>query len=420
MTTPRICFLGLCQNATQLTTEFGMPIGINILGLTSHVISAIFPFTLGGMGMVLSVFNPQTTEKVILVFRNLETKDFFDITLEMTSQAQGDPDPLKLGLGWFTVVGKAPENSLVINPGQFSILLKNADGSEEFIGYLTFHHFVPPPLTEASIEAIKADPMALKAVRFSLKCNKCEGQLRTYSALARNPALETQGWIWQTELPEIFICPCAATTVPLKYLKLGLHGLLKRGATPAYTLTSMTALYEGSALEQYCREFRQLLDKKPEKEETLQSFLNDHKIFLHRFAATQIRTKPPILSKFNADFIILNNRKELLLVEIEKSTLKLLKKTKNSYGVTADLQHAIDQVRSWRQVFDDFRDAALANIDLDKKDVAKIKGVVIAGRTPVDEAEARYLRALNLDVELFTYDDLISDVVESIRHINVS
>jgi len=182
-------------------------------------------------------------------------------------------------------------------------------------------------------------------------------------------------------------------------------------------MTTITRLYERSALEQYCREFRQLLDSKPKKEEMLHQFLDEHKVFLSRFAATDIITKAPILSKFTADFVILNNRKELLLLEIERSTIKLLKKTTNASGITADLQHAIDQVRSWRQIFDDFKDAALANIDLDKKDVAKIKGVVVAGRTPDSQDEARYLRSLNLDVELFTYDDLISDVVESIRHI---
>jgi len=179
----------------------------------------------------------------------------------------------------------------------------------------------------------------------------------------------------------------------------------------------MIALYERSALQQYCLEFRQLLDSKPKKEEVLQKFLDEHKVFLHRFAAIQILTKPPVLSRFNADFVILNNRKELLLIEIERSTIKLLKRTKNSFGITADLQHAIDQVRSWRQIFDDFRDAALANINLDKNDVAKIKGVVIAGRLPENEQEERYLRSLSLDVDLFTCDDLISDVAESIRHI---
>jgi len=420
MMAPRICFLGLYQNAAQITTGEGMPIGINILGLTSNIISMIYPLALGGMGIVAGVFNPQSTEKVKLIFRNLETKDSFDISFEMTTEVHGDIDPLKLGTGWVAIIGRAPEKSVVVNPGHFGIFLVTDTDKEEFIGYLVFHHSVPPPLTEAVIEAVKADPMASKAIRFSLKCNKCDSQLKAYTGLARNQQAESKGWMWQTDLPEMFTCTCGATSISLKYLKLGLHGLLRRNRPHGDSLTSMTALYETSALEQYCREFRQLLDKKPKKEEVLQSFLEEHKVFLHRFAATQIVTKPPILSRFNADFVILNNRKELLLVEIERSTIKLLKKSKNSFGVTSDLQHAIDQVRSWRQVFDDFRDATLANINIQKSEVAKIRGVVIAGRTPESEAEDKYLRALNLDVELFTYDDLISDVVETIRHISAT
>ena len=222
---------------------------------------------------------------------------------------------------------------------------------------------------------------------------------------------------WQGDVPETFVCKCGAASVDLTYVKKGLHSVLQRRNNTPNSVTKMVALYERSALEQYCREFRELLDSKPKKEETLQKFLDEHKVFLHRFSALQILTKPPVLSRFAADFIILNNRKELLLIEIERSTIKLLKKAKGSFGITADLQHAFDQVRSWKQIFDDFRDAALANIGIDKKEVAKIRGIVIAGRTPMDEEEARYLRALSLDVDLFTYDDLISDVVESLSHI---
>lgn len=373
MMTPRVCFVGLYQNASQITTDAGIPIGINILGLSSNIVSTIYPLGLGGMGIVLAIFNPKSSEKLKLVFKNVENNDSFYITFEMTTETHGEVDPLKVGAGWFPIIGRAPEQALVTRPGQFAIFV-NIDGEkEEFIGYLAFQEAVPPPLTEATVEAIKADPMASKAVRFSLKCNKCGAELRTYTALSRSQQSESDGWIWQTDLPDTFTCSCGATSIPLKYLKQGLHGLLRRNPRRGDLLTAMTALYEVSALEQYCLEFRQLLEKKPDNEAVLQSFLEEHKIFLHRFAATQIITKPPILSKFNADFIILNNRKELLLIEIEKSTISLLKKAKNSFGVTADLQHAIDQVRSWRQIFDDFRD-----------------------------------------------DDLISDVVESIRHINAS
>ncbi len=419
MSPPRVCFLGLYENAVQVTAESGMPIALNMLGLTDQLISSIYPLTLGGLGIAICIFEPANKERSTLIFRDQKTLDEFEIHLDLTLSTEGNPESLKLGRGWVKVFGKAPKSSVIKEPGQFGVFLK-MEHAQEFLGYLNFHYLEPPPLNEATIEAIKADPFASKFIRFTLLCNKCQDQLRCYTGTKRGGDSDAQGWIWQEDLPDVFTCKCGSTSIPLQYLKKGLHSTLTRSDGPPYGMTTMVALYERSALQEYCREFRKVLDSEPKKEEELQTFLDDHKVFLHRLAAIQILTKPPILSKFVADFIILNNRKELLIVEIERSTLKLLKKTKNSFGVMADLQHAIDQVRSWRQVFDDFRDAALANIGFDKKDVAKIKGVVIAGRTPQNEEEARYLRSLNLDVELFTYDDLISDVVESLKHISAT
>jgi len=414
--TPRICFLGLYERMVQITTASGMPIALNMLGLTDQVISTLYPLNFAGLGMALAIFEPAKKETIALVFRDQMTHHQLEITVGAEIVAESNPEGMPLGHGWVKVFGPAPKNQIIPQPGQYAVFVKGS-AKEEFLGYLNFHYSEPPPLNEAAIEAIKADPFATKFARFTLSCNVCHDELRAYTGIDRGGESEKKGWVWQGDLPEQFTCKCGATSVPLTYAKKGLHSVLRRRDNTPYSVTKMVALYEKSALEQYCREFRDLLDSKPKKEEALQQFLEEHKVFLYRFAALQILSKPPVLSKFTADFIILNNRKELLLIEIERSTIRLLKKTKNSFGITAELQHAMDQVRSWKNIFDDFRDAALANIGIDKKEVAKIKGVVIAGRTPHDEEEARYLRALSLDVELFTYDDLISDVVESISHI---
>ncbi len=129
----------------------------------------------------------------------------------------------------------------------------------------------------------------------------------------------------------------------------------------------------------------------------------------------KIMFKPPILTKHFADFAVLKARDELVLVEIEKPHLKMLKK---DGGSTAELEHAFHQVRTWKQVLDDHRVAALEAIGLKFSEVAKVKGVVVAGRKPSDEKKLRMLRSLsNSDIELFTYDDLLSAVTELIRHV---
>jgi hypothetical protein len=125
--------------------------------------------------------------------------------------------------------------------------------------------------------------------------------------------------------------------------------------------------------------------------------------------------KKPILAEYVCDFAILNPRKELLLVEIETGGKQLIKK---DGGISAQLQHALDQVRNWLRVFSEERSAALRAFNLTTRDVAKLKGIVIAGRTPPSEMHVRDLRHSEWGgIELFTYDDLIRYVVALARQL---
>jgi hypothetical protein len=123
--------------------------------------------------------------------------------------------------------------------------------------------------------------------------------------------------------------------------------------------------------------------------------------------------KKPVLSKYVADFMILNDRKELLLIEIEKPDTPLIRK---NGAIRAELQQPITQVRDWISVFNDYRAAALSCVHLEMNDVAKIRGVVIAGKTPEDEAQERKLRSgFPGDLELYTYNDLLRNTVELLK-----
>ena len=51
-------------------------------------------------------------------------------------------------------------------------------------------------------------------------------------------------------------------------------------------------------------------------------------------------------------------------------------------------------------------------------EVARVKGVVIAGRKPADETKVRMLRSLSdPEIELFTYDDILAAVSELIKQV---
>jgi len=56
------------------------------------------------------------------------------------------------------------------------------------------------------------------------------------------------------------------------------------------------------------------------------------------------------------------------------------------------------------------------NIEL--KEVAVVRGIVIAGRSPADHEDARALRpTFSGNVDFFTYDDLLRDVTEILRRV---
>jgi len=371
---------------------------------------------------MLSLYNEKRTDEILLIVRDQDGKEQFKIKLhpyKAVNLFSHPTDDVPEIHGWQFLLSQL-QKFLVDEPTRLSIYLRATVDREELLGHVAFYHLIPPPLNAAMIEALKADPFAAQALRLTINCNACGEGVRAYTALERIPEMEVTGWTWQLELPERFECKCKKTNISLEYIKSGLHAFLFPGQLFLDQEISVVSMYEQSALQKYCADLGALLRSEPEKEETLHRFLDDHKVFLHRFAAKLIISKAPILSKFVADFVILNNRNELLLIEIERSTVRLLKKTTNSFGVTASLEHAMDQVRSWRQLFDDHRDAVLSNLDIERKQVAKIKGIVVVGRTPADPEELRYLRGLNLDVEIYTYDDLISDVVEAIKHIGAA
>ena len=66
----------------------------------------------------------------------------------------------------------------------------------------------------------------------------------------------------------------------------------------------------------------------------------------------------------------------------------------------------------------DHRAAALEGFGLTLEEVAKVKGVVIAGRTPKDASQERVLRGASWhEIDVYTYDDILSSVTEVVRQI---
>jgi hypothetical protein len=273
-----------------------------------------------------------------------------------------------------------------------------------------------PPYTAEDIAAIRSNPLAHKFIRMNVQCKVCKSEIRVYAGTERNEGLEADGWQWSQDIAQDrFKCSCGATSFDLKYIKTGLHGLLRSNYN-AFTDASISSvrLYENAALEEHCRAFRRLIDANT-PEEDVQIFLKSHEIFFSPFSPSKLMVKKPIQGKYVLDFALLNDRHELLLVEIERPGLQLMRSDR---GIAAGLQHAIDQVRQWLQECDDYKPAVLASVGIRVEEVARIRGVVIAGRTPGKTDDARLFHSMGWDrISVLTYDDLLDGVVKLVKQI---
>jgi Domain of unknown function (DUF4263) len=418
----RIVLVGFCDRAEEITQGHPIFWRWNLLGVSLSRAFFAFPVNLRGSILAVAVFQPKAGESLKVVFRGADGKSAFDISITIssfseikTSQNTKSTTEHKEGVatqGWAFVPNRIEGDIIVNEPGSYRGFAVS-EGHEQYIGDVTFANLVVPPYSSEEITAIKSDPLARKLIKADISCNSCKDRFKAYAGLDRSSKLEAEGYRWNLDLEQShFICVCGKTQISLQSIKTGLHGLLRRNLDTEHV--SAVRLYEETALEQACAELLGLVGTET-TEERIQTFLESHPIFFHIFVPKKIIFKPPILTKFVADFGVLNNRNELLLIEIEKPHLRM---TKKDGDITAELGHAFYQVRTWTQVINDHRAAALDAISLKLDEVARVRGVVIAGRKPGDEKQLRLLRAVSTsDIELFTYDDLIGSVAELTRRI---
>jgi len=422
---PRLAFLGFCDRLAEIRTGHPLFWHTNLVGISMARVSHVFPLNLNGQNLVCALYNAKAGEVFKLSFQSKGGQQPFEIDVRIgvgqVTQSEASISPLEtlpegsVIPGWTLVANAISADIIVYEIGGYDVFYL-ADGSQQYVGTAQFAHAPVTPFSNEEIAAIKSDPLGAKHIRISLTCKLCGESLRTYTGLARQESVEKEGWLWSQGLQnDRFVCKCGKTNFSLIPIRTGLHGLLRRNLNAAANPhISTVRQYEQSALEESCRRFFQLINSNP-GEEAVQKFLEANPTFFHLFVPEKLMVKSPVLTKYFVDFAILNNRKELLLIEIEKPGLRLLKK---DGGITADLQHALDQVRSWIHVFNDHRVAALDGLNLKLDEVAKVRGIVIAGRKPSDEARARALRSTSWgEIEVFTYDDLLRGTTEIIKQV---
>lgn len=167
------------------------------------------------------------------------------------------------------------------------------------------------------------------------------------------------------------------------------------------------------ALSRVLSDFGALLSEEPE-EARVQKFIEDNGVLLHRFSPRTIVKKAPILNLHQTDFAIMSETSELLLVEIERPSSRLLRK---DGGRSADMTHAFDQVNDWLDVVRNHRETCIQSMRLCPQDVSAVRGVVIMGRdAQCTRTDLRKLKATDFgEVALLTYDDLLGSLRALIR-----
>ena len=190
----------------------------------------------------------------------------------------------------------------------------------------------------------------------------------------------------------------------LDILKSNMHALLGKSDINLNNL-SFSTLYQADTIDRISENLLTLIKGNP-KEEDIQQFLARNPIVFHFLSPVRLFEKPPILSKHQADFAILDSRGTLFFVEIERPDILLLRK---DGAASAEMEHAISQVRDWLFLYEKHRGAVLECLDLGDREVTRVKGLVIAGRN--ESCDPENLRKFKWQdrgaIDCMTYDDLL-------------
>jgi hypothetical protein len=167
------------------------------------------------------------------------------------------------------------------------------------------------------------------------------------------------------------------------------------------------------------KEYKNLLDSDPDREEILQNFLKENPSLL---CPTYLKVWPKLkLGKKITDFVFKDATGDYLLVEIEKSTASLFLTKGSMEGDTSrELKHAQNQVVDWKRYLEDNlstvqRELGLSGIS------ANPRSLIVIGRShSLTEENRRKLVTMeneNPKVKILTYDDVLENTKAVIENL---
>jgi hypothetical protein len=163
------------------------------------------------------------------------------------------------------------------------------------------------------------------------------------------------------------------------------------------------------------KEYKDLLDSNPEREEVLQVFLKCNPTLL---CPAHVRVWPKLaLGPFKTDFVFHEAAGDYLLVELERSTHRLFIADGHT---SSELNHARGQITDWRRYLEDNlgtvqRELGLTGIS------SNPKGLVIIGRsnslTPENRRKLVAIGNESPTLKVMTYDDVYDNAKAVIENV---
>lgn len=285
------------------------------------------------------------------------------------------------------------------------------DGNNVKLGSFTCSFVKPPPLSAEERAALLSRPGSLRAIIFGLSCKLCSDSVRFFDSLEPTTSVPKSHHdaIPLSKAEALWICRCKKTIAPLCYLKDGVSEIYRRGYNESelQRLNVSAIHFQNGAIDAIISEYQECLSRSKDDEQTVQQFLEANPVLWNFLAPTKIWHKPPILTKYFADFAILSASNILHLIEIEKPSTKLVRKDGNLHS---ELNLALDQLRNWRIEVQNHRLAFLDQLNLQANAVHDIRFVLVAGMTSNTAWQGleKVRRDRTAADSLFCFDELAS------------
>lgn len=434
ITSTSVVFLGLCERYNGCEDQVPPLMKHNIIGLRNTVLVSILP-QMCPFGVMIFAYAPTEQDyPLTLSVKKPSGQVIFAFQLNEPNLVANSnyvpkdkrPSVVYCEPGW-VIFAYNCKDLVLAEVGGYAIYASTA-ADERKIGSFAVVPIELPELNSETILAIRSNPNSYKRLHMELKCKHCASGIRIYTGLQRDSEQENAGWSWSEILPDTYECKCSKFKVDLQLIRRNFRRTLARfaertpGVDEALEQMGLVRTYERHAIFDIVSKLSRLVYAENVREEELQVFIQDNPIVLNSFSPLRVYHKSPITTRYFCDFALITPKRELVLVEIEKPAIQLLKENGEQ---AANLTHAFEQVKTWIYEATKDRRTVLHGI-IDRNDeikideITNIKGVLIAGRD--DDYKQADLHRLKMtdhgNVEFYTYDDIINMSINLARHLS--